>query len=162
MKFYHVDDAYVAYLKTFEPKVSDNKQQSRPYVGIIIEIDNVFFYAPLSSPKPKHKKMKNSIDFRKINGGIYGAININLMIPVPINLVYAIDFSQISDQKYKRLLQNQYKCIKSDWSNVVNAANKLYNMYIMNDSSLSGNEKKIKQRCCNFPLLIDKANNYIK
>ena len=37
---------------------------------------------PLTSPKPKHLHMKNQIDFLKIKGGEWGAVNFNNMIPV--------------------------------------------------------------------------------
>ena len=82
MKFYHIQDDFIAFLRQYDSKVSENKKQTRPYVGVILEINSLKYYAPLSAPKPKHKKMKNSKDFRKINNGIYGAINFNNMIPV--------------------------------------------------------------------------------
>lgn len=41
------------------------------------------YFAPLSSPKQKHLKMKNDIDFYKLSNGKLGAINFNNMIPVP-------------------------------------------------------------------------------
>ena len=39
---------------------------------------------PLSSPKKKHDKMCNSLDFQKIevDGKLLGVLNYNLMIPV--------------------------------------------------------------------------------
>jgi translation elongation factor EF-Tu-like GTPase len=39
------------------------------------------YFAPLSSYKQKHDKMKNSLDFIKI--GNYAVVNINNMSPVP-------------------------------------------------------------------------------
>ncbi len=57
------------------------------------------YYAPLTSPKPKHLKMKNGKDFRKINGGQYGAINFNNMIPVPDSALLLIDIANEPDAK---------------------------------------------------------------
>lgn len=37
---------------------------------------------PLSSPKEKHKNMKNSIDFLKLDEEKQGKINFNNMIPI--------------------------------------------------------------------------------
>lgn len=82
MKFYHIKDDFISFLRQYDSKVSENKNQTRPYVGVVLEINSIKYYAPFSSPKPKHKKMKNGKDFRKINNGIYGAINFNNMIPV--------------------------------------------------------------------------------
>lgn len=38
------------------------------------------YFAPLSSPKPKHLKLKSKLDFLKIDNGKLGAIN--NMLPV--------------------------------------------------------------------------------
>jgi hypothetical protein len=47
----------------------------------------------LSSPKAKHKKMRNSMDFTKIevDGELLGVLNFNLMIPVDECLLQEID-----------------------------------------------------------------------
>lgn len=40
------------------------------------------YFVPVSSPKDKHLKMKNPVDFMKLDKGALGAINFNDMIPV--------------------------------------------------------------------------------
>ena len=82
MKFYNIKDEYINYLKKYDAKVADNKKGKRPYVGVVLEIEGIKYYTPFTLPKEKHRKMKNTKDFRKINQGIYGAINFNNMIPV--------------------------------------------------------------------------------
>ncbi len=72
MKFYHIKEEYIDYLRSFDSNVAINKNESRPYVGVILEIGAIKYYAPFTSPKSKHLKMKNSIDFRKINEGKLG------------------------------------------------------------------------------------------
>ena len=67
MKFFHIKEDFISYLRQFDTKVAENKKQTRPYVGIVLEINSIKYYAPFSFPKPKHKKMKNAKDFRKIN-----------------------------------------------------------------------------------------------
>lgn len=66
MRLCYIKDSYIAFLKQYDQKVPDNKNEQRPYIGVILEIKGKTYYAPLSSPKPKHLKMKNSLDFRKI------------------------------------------------------------------------------------------------
>jgi len=63
IRLYNVAEAYVNYLHKFEPKVLFNKQESRPYVGVVCTIDSLNYYAPLASPKPKFARMSNSKDF---------------------------------------------------------------------------------------------------
>ena len=39
-------------------KIAENKHEARPYVGVVLEINSIHYYAPFTSPKPKHQKMK--------------------------------------------------------------------------------------------------------
>lgn len=84
LKIVRVDSKYCDYLRQFDEKVAYNKNEKelRPFIGILFEIDTYKYFAPLSSPKPKQKKMKNTVDFFKIKDGELGAVNFNNMIPV--------------------------------------------------------------------------------
>ena len=37
----------------------------RKYIGVVFEINNLSYFAPLSSFKSKYKKMKESVDFNR-------------------------------------------------------------------------------------------------
>jgi protein AbiQ len=82
MRLYNVKNDYIDYLRKFESKVLFNKNEKRPYVGVVHAIGDTNFYVPLSSPKAKFASMKNAKDFHKIAGGKYGIINFNKMIPI--------------------------------------------------------------------------------
>lgn len=60
----------------------------------MFQIDTCEYFAPLSSPKPKHKNMKNTIDFFKIKDGELGAVNFNNMIPVNENNYSLVDLNK--------------------------------------------------------------------
>ena len=160
MKFYYVTDKYINYLREYDNKVCNNKSQTRPYIGIVLTINNFNYYVPLGSPKPKHLKMKNTKDFRKIKGGEYGALNFNNMIPVPDSELIIIDINGIENQKYKRLLQNQYRAIKGDWETIVVTASDLHKLYFDDESNLSPYDLKIKSRCCNYKILEELCDKY--
>lgn len=153
MRFYNIRDSYIDFLHNYDGTVSYNKCESRPYVGVVLTIGDIKYYAPFTSPKPKHRKMKNSKDFRKIKGGEYGAINLNNMIPVPENALILIDIDNEKNECYKRLLQNQYRAIKSDMKSITNSASKLRNIVLSNDEELSQLDVKIKKRCCDLKVL---------
>lgn len=153
MQFYNIKDDYIAYLKQYDKKVADNKNAQRPYVGVVLEINSIKYYTPFSSPKPKHRTMKNAKDFRKINQGIYGAINFNNMLPVTDDALLLIDIDHLKDKKYQRLLQNQYRYIKADEAQILNTAHNLHTLIFTEDEKLTSNDKRIKSRCCNLPLL---------
>ena len=82
MRIYIVKEDYINYLKKFDDNIRDNKNESRPYIGILLEVNGMNYIAPLASPKEKHKSMKNNIDFFKLENGDLGVINLNNMIPV--------------------------------------------------------------------------------
>ena len=108
-----LDSKYCDYLRKFDNKVSYNKfeKQLRPFIGILFQIDTCEYFAPLSSPKLKHKNMKNTVDFFKIKDGELGAVNFNNMIPVNENNYSLVDLNKetltIAELKYQKLLREQ-------------------------------------------------------
>ena len=58
LKIVRVDAEYCDYLREFDSKVTYNKYEKklRPFIGILFNIDDIEYFAPLSSPKAKHKK----------------------------------------------------------------------------------------------------------
>lgn len=161
MRFYHICDGYIDFLKQYDNKVADNKHESRPYIGIVFSIGDFQYYAPFSSPKPKHQSMKNGKDLRKIAGGRYGVINLNNMIPVPEDALIAFDISEIADERYRRLLQNQYVAISNDWDIIVDKASKLHALIHTPYDDLSEYDCRVKARCCNLPLLESVFEKYM-
>ena len=117
MKFYNIKDEYINYLKKYDAKVADNKKGKRPYVGVVLEIDGIKYYTPFTSPKEKHRKMKNTKDFRKINQGIYGAINFNNMIPVVESALLLIDIDAMEDSKYHVCFKINIQVQRTDCQN---------------------------------------------
>jgi len=62
MDLYRVQDAYIEYLYTIDPKVLYNKSRvnQRPYVGVVFHLGNLRYLAPLTSHKPKHERYASS------------------------------------------------------------------------------------------------------
>ena len=83
-KLAKIDYMYCDYLRKYDKRVVYNKgkKELRPFIGVLFSIGDKEYFAPLSSPKPKHQIMKNNIDFFKIDNGTLGVINFNNMIPV--------------------------------------------------------------------------------
>ena len=105
--------------------------------------------------------MKNTIDFIKIKNGELGAVNFNNMIPVKENNYDLIDLNAETnssyEKKYLKLLKEQLDWLNSNSNQVKNKSYKLYHLY--NDGKLAEN---IKSRCCNFKLLEEKCELYLK
>ena len=164
ISFYTIDPNYILYLQKFDHKVprAYDEKEKRPFIGAKIKINSVFYYIPLTSPKEKHKKMKNAIDFHKINGGIYGAINLNNMIPVPDKCLEKIipNLTKCESEKdtaYIALLNNQLT-----WCNILeNRAIIIKKAYKLHKKVLETTEENsLTNRCCNYVLLEEKCKEY--
>lgn len=152
---------YCDFLRNFDSKVSYNKGQkgNRPFIGVIFKINSFEYFAPLSSPKEKHLKMKNNIDCMKIDKGKLGIVNFNNMIPVFKEYYQTIDLDLIpkksEEKKYIYLLRHQHKYLTEHIEELQTKSRTLYNLYC------NGNiNSKLKVRCCNYPLLEEKCLEY--
>ena len=100
-----LDPNYCDYLRQFDNKVPynfDNKEL-RPFIGVLFEVNNCKYFAPLSSPKPKHKTMKTTLDFLKIAGGDLGAINFDNIIKIDLDK----ECLTKTEERYIKLLKEQ-------------------------------------------------------
>ena len=89
IRFYKVNIDYIKYLHTIDSRVqyNPNRQdaytENRPYVGILLSVNGKDFFAPMEHPRPAHQKLKNNPHIFKIDGGRYGLVGLNNMLPVP-------------------------------------------------------------------------------
>jgi len=163
LRIVRVNADYCDYLRKFDNKVPYNKNEKelRPFIGVLFRIDTYEYFAPLSSPKPKHKNMKNTIDFLKIKEGELGAVNFNNMIPVKENNYFLVDLNNknltIEELKYTKLLKEQLNWLNANYNQLKNKSARLYKLY--NQGKLPRN---IVERCCNFELLERKCTQYNK
>lgn len=161
LKIYILKENYVNYLRNSDNRVPDNKSQTRPYIGIILKQDDFDYFSPLSSPKEKHKSMKNRMDFIKIDDGKLGIINLNNSVPVVDNELILLDIyalknsGNINDRKYGILCQEQIIWCDNNFERIEKNFKKLYQLKTSNRLPQS-----ISDRCCNFRLLEEKAVKY--
>ena len=66
LKFYTVNEDYIDYLSQFDSHVSWNKEQKRPYVGIVLRVENYLYFAPLYSYKVGYDKYKDNPSFIRV------------------------------------------------------------------------------------------------
>ena len=153
IKLYEINPRYISYLIKFAPHLFHNKQagqnNERKYIGVVLYINGFEYFAPLSSFKPKHQKMKEGIDFLKIKE--YAVINLNNMFPVPSGLCTYVDINSQRNPKYKALLLAEYRTIKSIQDKIRKNAKTLYHL------KLKGDELSPLAKRCNDFLLLEKA-----
>ena len=131
-KLVKVDYKYCDYLSEYDERVPYNRgiKDLRPFIGILFEVDGIEYFAPLSSPKEKHKKLKNTMDLVKIDNGRYGVINFNNMIPVTNKNYIEFDLHSKPGTKQEfdkqNLLKTQLKWLNDNKKNVLNLISRWY------------------------------------
>lgn len=157
IKIYEVDVTYVNYLVPYAPHLFHNKkegqQNSRKYIGVVLTINEMNYFAPLSSFKDKHKKMKESLDFIKVKD--YAVINLNNMFPVPKGKYTYVDISKERNKQYKMLLLAEYRFIKSIQEKIRKNAKIVYYLKINEKDSSS-----LTKRCNDFRKLEELCRDY--
>ena len=149
---YNVNVDYLRYLNSIEPEVqfSDDKDyEQKPFLGIVILIDNYSYFIPLTSGKYKHAKWKNvgpahylvyeQVDkselrkhdiFKSISDTqalkIFATLDIKKMIPVKEGLYSRIDFSSLEDHKYADLLEKEYRFCQKIQDGILLKATHIY------------------------------------
>ena len=170
LHLYRVDVDYVRALRKVDRNVEDNSPENnkdkRAYVGVVIICDNNKYCVPLTSPKPKHQRMKNSVDFTKLfgkKGNPLGALNFNNMIPVDDKVISMIDTKinendSVSEIKYKRLVAEQIDWCDKNHDKIINKANKLYKLITETPYKNEG----LFNRCCDYKKLEIVSCDYIR
>lgn len=165
LNFYIIDENYIKFLSQFDKHIAYNKNEKRPYIGVVLIIEGHYYFAPLFSPKQKHKTYKNNLTFFKIINSKkktdLGIIRFSDMIPVPKEYVYLLDIKNKS-YGYKRLLSEQYSYINkpNNRQKIIDKAQRIYNI-VTNDKK---NKVSLfyKDLSCNFKLLEEKCLKYNK
>ena len=159
LNLYLIDMKYIRNLAKEDDRVMSVSPQvgkeTRPFVGIVIVCGVQKYCIPLSSPKSKHKTMKNDVDFMKILDGekIIGVLNFNNMIPVSENCIVPLDLritgkEDSATKSYKKMAAKQLDWCQHNQEAIIKKANKLYMM--LQSDKVSG---FLKKRCCDFKKL---------
>ena len=161
LHLYTLDVKYVRDLVNADNRVMSvspqQHKENRPFVGIIIIMKQHNYCIPMTSPKPKHNKMKNDLDFSKIldsNNCLIGALNFNNMIPVSNDVIQKLDIrpsssDTLKEREYKELLNNQLDWCNDNIDNIIKKANKLYRLITQNPEK----SFNLTRRCCDFKKL---------
>ena len=152
--FYHIHDKYIRFLHSGDGRVQFNKGQSRPYVGIVLQIDSTSYFVPLESPTPNHAKLSSSGPILKLKDGKLGIMGFNNMIPVPDVALIDFDFDDIEDEKYRMLLINQLDFCNRNRDLILHRARSTYNKAVGNKVPY------YREVCCNFKKLERMALSY--
>lgn len=164
-KLYKIDMKYIRNLHAADDKVLSVSPQtgkdSRVFVGIVVICNSHKYCIPLSSPKPKHYSMRNTMDFSKIivENKLLGVLNFNLMIPVEEPQLQLIDVEIRKRDRdkikfYKNLCRKELDWCRENSETICNKATVLYKKYI------SGENFSGRNRCLDFIKLENICKKY--
>ena len=149
MKLYSVNDNYINYLRKFDTKVYDNKENNRKvmrkYLGIVLKINELNYYIPMSSPKKSDYNSDNSITksiipiIRVISDEevnhipvLKGTLRISNMIPVPDSELILYEPKYEKNENYKILVEKELEFIEKNEQMIQKYASIIYNQKIKN------------------------------
>ena len=107
LRIYRINDHYIRFLHSRDSKVQYNKNARRPYVGVVFNFAGYQYFVPMESPKPNHANIKAGKHIIKLDGGRYGLLGFNNMVPVPKAALTEVDIDAEPDEKYRELLKRQ-------------------------------------------------------
>jgi len=153
IRMYRVQLDYIKYLWEYIDKkvqyrkgASDEYNIMRPYVGVVYELGDYKYFAPLEHPRLEHQRLKANPHIVKIDGGVLGIIAIGNMIPVTDEILIKFDINAESGW-YRKILIRQYIFCKNNIVNICENATKTYENVV---------NKKIEffvKNCCDFKSL---------
>ena len=183
LSFYKINKTYIESLQIIDPdvRISTGEKRTRPYVGIVLTIQNRLFFAPLSSPDkfPSSldsnelqiaKAKKSNIEKRRISIKVISNNHVHLcnviigkIIPVPKSQITEISINDLlsssisSEKKYGDLLQKEYYAINAMKDIIYNKALRFYTKSLTNTLP-----KHNKTHCVNLQRAIAYHDSWIE
>ena len=182
LKFININQDYLKYLHSFCSEVyyKPTGYETKPYIGILVQENDVEYVIPLSSAKEKHKTWKNvdadrflifencekaengskDIYVKNADGGfkhIISVMDLKKMIPIKTGLYTEVQLNPLksdsnAEKKYKVLLNIEYLfCLKIKDA-IIQKASRLYEKQMKTG--------RVVPFCCDFNLLEEKCREY--
>ncbi len=165
LDLYYIDLKYIRKLANADSSVMSVSPQrgkaGRPFVGVVVLVNDREYCIPLTSPKEKFLNKKSQVDFIKIfdekkkdekgKFKLIGVLNINNMIPVKKEVIMKIDLvihqkDQPDVVNHKKLMQKQISWCRKNTEVIKNRANKVYDMVV----NMPDKNKNLTRRSLDF------------
>lgn len=124
MYLYKVKETYIDYLKNEDVRVLDNKK-NRPYLGVVLEIEGIDYYVPLSSEKEsKRVNTQLSMKIKDLKGEVIGYLQFLNMIPVHVDDLITLDVDSIKeiDPEYYNIIAKEMIFIRKNKYDIIKKA----------------------------------------
>lgn len=162
MDFYKVSEEYNKFLQKYEKeqrgvtKVPNIRYSDRNKFafGAVLIVNGIKYYVSVSSFE---KKQEANILIR-VPGDekeVKGSLRFNYMIPVPDSCIERLIIKDVDDEKYRILLNKEYKFCIDNLERIQKKANKIHEMIIQNKKQI------LTDNSCDFRILEAAYNEYI-
>ena len=163
MDFYRIQEDYIEYLQKYEtdhrgftrvPNICYGRGNKFAF-GAVLSVNGFSYYVAVSS---FDKKQEANILIR-IPGDrkeIKGSLRFNYMIPIPNACMKRLVIRDISDEKYRLLLNKEYMFCRENEERIRKKANKIYEMVVQKE------KPKLTDNSCDFKLLEMAYQSYIE
>lgn len=163
MDFYRINEAYNRFLQEYEKKkrgvtkVPNIRYTDRNKFafGAVLQVNGMKYYVSVSS---FDKKQEANILIR-VPGDkkeVKGSLRFNYMVPVPDECIEKLVIKDVKDEKYRLLLNKEYKFCIGNAERIQKKANKIYKMVKAN------NKQILTDNSCAFYILEEGCQEYIE
>ena len=168
-----IDEKYLDYLRESDSRIpySDyGENKYKPFFGKLFSKDGLAYVTQISHIQPRHKKMKNGLDFIKIyipsssgkDDYLAAVVNLNYMFPIREELLVFLNYADIDKHrtftseneknKYIDLLKKELAAI-----NKIDLEKKAKRLY---DLKINSPDTEVAKRCLDFRMLEEYAVQY--
>ena len=162
MDFYRIDEKYNEFLQKYEKtnrgitKVPNIRYTDRNKFafGAVLEISGMKYYVSISSFDVKQEAnilIRVAGDEKEVKG----SLRFNYMIPVPETCLTRLIIKDVKDEKYRLLLNKEWKFCVDNIERIQKKANKIYEMVTQNRKQI------LTDNSCDFTLLEKAYMEYI-
>lgn len=163
MEFYRINEEYNQFLQRYEKekrgvsKVPNirYKDRNKFAFGAVMEVNGINYYVSVSSFS---KKQEANILIR-VPGDekeVKGSLRFNYMVPVPDECIEKLIIKDVQDEKYRMLLNKEYRFCVNNAQRIQKKENKIYEMVTENRKQI------LTDNSCDFRILEEGYREYIK
>ena len=128
-----------------------DKYKQKFLCGIVLQVNDVDYYVPLTSYK--QKKPDNFLIIAD-NGQVVSSLRFNYMFPIPKELVSVRVIEAEPDRAYRALLAQELRCCIKNQNEIQRLAERTYKRVLL------GKDKGLVVNSCDFLLLEQKCAEY--
>jgi protein AbiQ len=163
MDFYRINLAYNKFLQQYEkekrgvtkvPNITYANRNKFAF-GAVMQVNGINYYVSVSS---FDKKQEANILIR-VPGDekeVKGSLRFNYMVPVPDECIEKLVIKDIKDEKYRSLLNKEYRFCMDNEERIQKMADKIYEMVITNRKQV------LTDNSCAFHILEEGYRKYIE